>query len=59
MDKPDNWESIIIDMERRTGKEFFLCDIDRNEECNKAHCFRYGGECFLTTKEKYAKEVEV
>lgn len=58
MDKPKNWESIIVDMERRTGKEFFLCDIDRNEECKKTHCYRNGGECFLTTEKKYAKEEE-
>lgn len=58
MDKPENWESVIMEMQHGTRKEFFLCDIDKNEDCKKRNCIRYGGECFLTTNKKYAKEEE-
>lgn len=56
MDKPKNWKSVIVEMQQRTGKEFFLCNIDRNVECKKTHCIKFGGECFLTTNKKYAKQ---
>lgn len=58
MDKPKNWESVIIELQQRTGKEVFLCDIDRNVECKKTYCIRHGGECFLTKKQEIRKKEE-
>ena len=58
MDKPSNWESVIIELERRSGEEFFLCDFDKNVECKKTNCIRFGGECFLTRNKKYERKQE-
>lgn len=42
-------------LRKQTGKDFFLCDTEINQECTKTGCHINGGECFLTTNIKYAK----
>lgn len=42
-------------LRKQTGKDLFLCDTEKNQECTKTACHIYGGECFLTTNIKYAK----
>ena len=37
-------------------KQLYLCDTERNQECTKTGCHINGGECFLTTNMKYAKQ---
>ena len=43
-------------LRKQTGKDFFLCDTEINQECMKTGCHINGGECFLTTNMKYAKQ---
>ena len=35
--------------------DLFPCDPDKNDRCNKASCYRNGGDCYLTKFEDYRK----
>lgn len=35
--------------------DLFPCDPDKNDRCNKANCYRNGGDCYMTQFEDYRK----
>ena len=36
----------------------YVCDPNKNTNCEKTGCFINGGDCFLTTEKRYSIEVE-
>ena len=38
--------------------KFWICDTNKNKQCEKTSCHVFGGDCKLTTKEEFAIDPE-
>lgn len=49
----------MSEKERKANKETYLCDVEKNKECNKRYCYINGGPCNATRDKTKAKNVDI
>ena len=51
-------EKEYLEYKRRLeeGFHFYRCDPEKNQNCDKRHCYGHGGKCMLTSDPRYLKK---
>lgn len=47
------------EIERLSNIKLYACDVNKNKECNKKHCYINGGECYATTDTTKVKYINL